>query len=234
MTTSRIQLTVLGRARRSRLVRSAGPGNSMRFWLAVLIISGCGIVPLVDAAPQRTLLVLGDSISAAYGIQREEGWVVQLEARLADLDPAWRVVNASTSGETTGGGLARLPAALATHAPALVVIELGGNDGLRGYPLARIRDNLDALVRVASDAGSTVLLVGMEIPPNYGPRYTQGFAALFREVAQTHEVPLVPFLLEEVALRPGMMQADGIHPTAAAQPLLLDTVWPYLEPLLTR
>jgi acyl-CoA thioesterase-1 len=198
------------------------------------VIGGFGSMPAVDAAPQRTLLVLGDSISAAYGIQREDGWVVQLETRLAERHPAWQVVNASASGETTGGGLARLPAALAAHAPALVVIELGGNDGLRGYPLARIRDNLDTLVRIAREAGSTVLLVGMEIPPNYGPRYTQGFAALFREVAALHNVPLVPFLLVDVALNPGMMQDDGIHPTAAAQPLLLDTLWPHLEPLLSH
>jgi len=176
--------------------------------------------------------VLGDSISAAYGIQREQGWVTHLEARLSALDPAWRVVNASVSGETTGGGLARLPAALEAHNPAVVVIELGGNDALRGYPLPRIRENLETLVRVAHDAGREVLLVGMQIPPNYGPRYSQGFARMFEEVATQQDIPLVPFLLEAVVLAPGMMQADGIHPTAAAQPLLLDTLWPHLEPLL--
>jgi acyl-CoA thioesterase-1 len=177
-------------------------------------------------------LVFGDSISAAYGIQRDQGWVARLAERLAAGDPAWRVVNASVSGETTGGGLARLPDALAAHQPDVVVIELGGNDGLRGYPLPRIRDNLEKMVTLARDAGSAVLLVGMQIPPNYGPPYTQGFAALFREVAASHSVPLVPFLLEQVALTPALMQDDGIHPTAAAQPMLLDTVWPHLEPLL--
>lgn len=200
---------------------------------ATLAASPTGVAP-PGAAPARTLLVLGDSISAAYGIQREEGWVTQLEARLATLDPAWRVVNASISGETTGGGLARLPAALDAHDPDLVVIELGGNDALRGYPLDRIRANLEAMVGLARAAERQVLLVGMEIPPNYGPRYTQGFAAIFRDVAEAHAVPLVPFLLEAVALQPGMMQADGIHPTAAAQPLLLETLWPHLEPLLAR
>ncbi len=203
-----------------------------------LILVACGAwfgaMPLACANPAATLLVLGDSISAAYGIQREESWVTRLESRLESREPAWRVVNASVSGETTGGGLARLPAAMAAHDPDLVVIELGGNDALRGYPLERIRDNLDALVRLVLEAGRDVLLVGMEIPPNYGPRYTTGFASLFKEVAETHQVALVPFLLEQVALSPGLMQADGIHPTAEAQPLLLDTVWPYLEPLLDR
>jgi len=199
-----------------------------------MILTGIGAIPAVHGAPRPTLLVLGDSISAAYGIQREQGWVTHLETRLSALDPAWKVVNASVSGETTGGGLARLPAALETHDPAVVVIELGGNDALRGYPLPRIRDNLDDLVRLARDAGREVLLVGMQIPPNYGPRYSQGFSAMFQEVAERHEVPLVPFLLQEVALAPGMMQDDGIHPTADAQPLMLETLWPHLEPLLAR
>ena len=176
--------------------------------------------------------MLGDSISAGYGIQREAGWVTRLEARVAALDPAWKVVNASVSGETTGGGLARLPAALELHDPAVVVIELGGNDALRGYPLARIRENLERMVSLTRDAGRDVLLVGMQIPPNYGPRYSQGFASLFTAVAEQHAVPLVPFLLEQVALSPRLMQEDGIHPTADAQPLLLETIWPHLEPLL--
>ena len=208
-----------------------------RNWVTLILIAcgaWSGTMPPAHANPAATLLVLGDSISAAYGIQREQGWVTQLESRLETREPAWRVVNASISGETTGGGLARLPAALAAHDPDLVVIELGGNDALRGYPLERIRDNLDALVRLVLEAGRDVLLVGMEIPPNYGPRYTAGFAGLFKEVAETHQVALVPFLLEQVALSPGLMQADGIHPTAEAQALLLDTLWPHLEPLLDR
>lgn len=176
--------------------------------------------------------MLGDSISAAYGIQREQGWVSRLEARLSDAD--WRVVNASVSGETTGGGLARLPDALDTHDPEVVIIELGGNDGLRGYPIPRIRDNLSRMVDLAQGPGRRVLLVGMQIPPNYGPRYTRAFARMFQEVADDHEIPLVPFLLDGVALLPELMQDDGIHPTAEAQDALLDTVWPYLAPLLER
>ena len=179
-----------------------------------------------------TVLVLGDSISAAYGIQWEDGWVHLLERRLKRLDPAHRVVNASISGDTTGGGLARLPAALAAHDPELVIIELGGNDGLRGYPVASIRQNLEQLVEAAAAGGRKVLLVGMQIPPNYGRRYTSAFQSLFEEVADAHGVPLVPSFLEEVALKPGLMQRDGIHPTAEAQPMLLDALWPFVEELL--
>jgi len=197
----------------------------------MLVAALCCLPGSFAAANARTVLVLGDSISAAYGIGREEGWVALLEARLAERAPGWRVVNASVSGETTGGGRARLPAALSEHNPDLVLIELGGNDGLRGYPLDQIRANLDHMVRAA--AGRRVLVLGMQIPPNYGPRYAQGFARLFEAVADAHEVVYVPFLLERVALAPELMQDDGIHPTAAAQPTMLDAVWPYLEPLLT-
>ncbi len=180
----------------------------------------------------RTLLVLGDSISAGYGIQRDDGWVNQLRQRLDRRPAPWRVVNASISGETTAGGLARLPDALAEHDPEVVVIELGGNDGLRGYPVPRIQDNLNRMVSLARETGSRVLLVGMQIPPNYGPRYTRDFADMFHTVARDQAVALVPFLLESVALVPELMQDDGIHPTAAAQPRLLEAVWPHLEPLL--
>jgi acyl-CoA thioesterase-1 len=172
---------------------------------------------------------MGDSISAGYGIQREQGWVHLLDTRLKAHESNWRVVNASISGETTGGGLARLPQALAVHAPTLVIIELGGNDGLRGYPIARIRENLQAMADLALAERVEVMLVGMQIPPNYGPRYTRGFRSMFAEVA---EATGATFLLEDVALEPGFMQADGIHPTAEAQPVLLDTLWPYLAPLL--
>ncbi|MEQ8859369.1 MAG: arylesterase [Pseudomonadales bacterium] len=189
-------------------------------------------VPGALANAGSTILVLGDSISAGYGIQREQGWVERLQERLDGHDNGWTVVNASVSGETTGGGLARLPDALASHRPDLVILELGGNDGLRGYPIARIRGNLDRMVRLVQEAGAVALVVGMQIPPNYGPRYTQAFAGVFTEVAERHGAPLVPFLLERVALQPQLMQSDGIHPTADAQPLLLDTVWPHLAPLL--
>jgi len=188
---------------------------------------------ITDSADENPIiLVMGDSISAGYGIQREQGWVHLLQARLNAHGSNWRVVNASISGETSGGGLARLPQALTVHSPTLMILELGGNDGLRGYPLARIRENLQAIAELALTAGVEVLVVGMQIPPNYGPRYTRGFQSMFTEVAQATGATMVPFLLEDVALEPGFMQSDGIHPTAEAQPLLLDTLWPYLEPLL--
>ncbi len=180
----------------------------------------------------RTILVLGDSISAAYGIQREQGWVALLEARVAALAVPHQVVNASISGDTTGGALARLPRALDVHKPDLVVIEVGGNDALRGYPIDRIERNLDAMVTLSKDAGAAVLVLGMEIPPNYGARYTQAFHNVYAQVAARAGAPLVPFLLDGVATDSALMQADGIHPTAAAQPRLLENVWPTLKALL--
>ena len=178
------------------------------------------------------ILVLGDSLSAGYGLRPEQGWVALLQQRLRSAGYGHRVVNASSSGETTGGALARLPRALDRHRPAVVVIELGGNDGLRGYPTRAMRDNLKKMVELSLAEDREVLLVGMQIPPNYGPRYTRAFFDVYADVAEETGVPLVPFLLEKVALTPGLMQADGIHPTAEAQPLLLETLWHYLEPLL--
>ena len=187
-----------------------------------------------QAANAATVLVLGDSISAGYGIQREEGWVHLLTARLARTNPSTRVVNASVSGETTGGGLARLPDLLRRHKPALVILELGGNDGLRGYPVPRMRANLEAIIDKSRAAGAKVLLVSMEIPPNYGQRYVGAFRAAFPAVAQSRNVPLVPFILRDVALNRQLMQADGIHPTAAAQPALLAVLWPEIQRALAR
>ena len=185
-----------------------------------------------SAIARTKILVMGDSISAAYGIQRTAGWVALLDQRLGELEAGWQVVNASISGETTGGGLARLPNALAAHDPAIVIIELGGNDGLRGYPVAKIRNNLDQLVALAKADDRVVLLLGIQIPPNYGPRYTDAFAAMYLEIAERRNVAVIPFLLEKVALTPTLMQNDGIHPTAEAQPQLLETVWPALVSLL--
>ena len=201
------------------------------FVLAALTAALLSAAGQVVAAP--TILVMGDSISAAYGIQREQGWVALLSERVTTLNPDARVVNASVSGETTGGGLARLPAALDAHDPDVVVIELGGNDALRGYPVKTIRENLSRMVELAENGEREVVVVGMQIPPNYGPRYTQAFRDVFGEVADAYGVLLVPFLLQDVALEPGMMQDDGIHPTAAAQPLLLDTFWELAEPVLS-
>ncbi len=175
---------------------------------------------------------MGDSISAGYGIQRDQGWVALLSRSLDQAEYPHVVVNGSISGETTGGGLARLPQALDTHAPEVVVIELGGNDGLRGYPTDLVRSNLKQMVELSLARDAKVLLVGMQIPPNYGPRYTEAFFDMYEAVADETGVALVPFFLEKVALTPGLMQSDGIHPTAEAQPLLLETLWDYLVPLL--
>ena len=179
-----------------------------------------------------TVVVLGDSISAGYGIQREQGWVHLLDQYLAENHAGWRVVNASISGETTGGGLARLPGVLDEIAPKIVIVELGGNDGLRGYPVQKMKDNLLRILELSHAQGASTLLAEMQIPPNYGRRYTEAFSNSFSEVASTANTVLIPFLLEEVALQPEFMQDDGIHPTAVAQPLIVDAVLPHLLPLL--
>lgn len=181
------------------------------------------------------LLVVGDSLSAEYGLARGSGWVALLEARLAREKVAARVVNASISGDTTSGGRSRLPSLLKAHRPQVVVIELGGNDALRGLPLASTRENLAAMVRDAKGVGAKVLLVGMAVPPNYGRRYSEDFQALFGTVARSEGAALVPFLLAGVADVPNadeLFQADRIHPKAEAHPKMLANVWPALRPLL--
>lgn len=183
-------------------------------------------------ATAGTLLVLGDSLSAGHGLAPGQGWVALLQQRLEQQEPSWHVVNASISGDTTAGGLARLPAALERHQPDVVLLELGANDGLRGLSLSAMQDNLEAMITTAHAASARVLLIGMHLPPNYGPRYTERFSAIYRELATRHGLPLVPFLLERVALDPGLMLSDNLHPNAAGQPLLLDTVWPVLRLLL--
>ncbi|HEU4665324.1 MAG TPA: arylesterase [Dokdonella sp.] len=186
---------------------------------------------LAAAAP-RPVLVLGDSLSAAYGIAPKEGWVALLDERLAVAKPARDVVNASISGETSAGGLARLPALLKQHAPALVVVELGANDGLRGLPLTQLRANLASILEAVRGAGARAVLVGIELPVNYGPQYRDGLRELYRGLAAEFNVPLVPFLLDGVALDPALMQDDGLHPRAAGEPRVLDNVWRVLEPAL--
>lgn len=180
----------------------------------------------------QSVLVLGDSLSAAYGMPAEQGWVALMRQRLELRTPGLDVVNASISGETTQGGLTRLPSLLERHRPGLVLVELGANDGLRGTPLPVIRQNLEQLISLSQAGGARVLLIGVRLPPNYGPRYSEGFFNLFVEVSESLQVPRVPFLMEGVALDRGLMQDDGLHPNAAAQPRLLDNVWPHLEPLL--
>ena len=185
------------------------------------------------AAP-RTILVFGDSLSAAYGIRPEQGWVALLTQRLQEQGYGYQVVNASVSGETSDGGLERLPRALQLHQPGIVILELGANDGLRGLPVSETRANLARMVQLAQAAGAHVLLVGIRMPPNYGPRYTEQFARIFPELASQYHLPLVPFLLEKVALDPTRMQADGLHPNAQGEPAVLETLWPYLKPLLKK
>ena len=180
----------------------------------------------------RTVLVMGDSLSAAYGLSAAQGWVALTAERMGKTHPGWKVVNASISGETTAGGAARIDAELKRHRPAVVVIELGANDGLRGLPLAQSRTNLERMIKASKAAGAKVLLVGMRMPPNYGREYTQGFERNFSELASTHKTALLPFLLEPIATDRSAFQADNLHPVATAQPKLRDHVWKALSPLL--
>lgn len=199
----------------------------------VLLILWVAAVPAYAETP--VILVFGDSISAGYGLPHvERGWVALLQAKLKTEGYGYEVVNASVSGETTAGGLARLPRALAVHRPAVVILELGGNDGLRALPIEQMRANLSRMIDLAKGAGAKVLLLGMRMPPNYGPQYTEQFSAVYPDLAREKHVPVVPFLLSAVALHPDLMQADGLHPDEQAEPLLLAAVWPALEPLLKR
>lgn len=186
------------------------------------------------AAAARTLLVLGDSLSAEYGLARGAGWVALLEQRLAERHPGWTVVNASISGETTSGGATRIAGLLDRHRPAAVVVELGGNDALRGLDLNATRGNLDRIVGASREAGAKVLLLGMQVPPNYGKAYTDAFAQVFRDVAKVHQAPLVPFFLDGVAEDMSLFQPDRIHPNAQAQPRMLENVWPALRKLIGK
>ena len=186
-------------------------------------------------ADTPVILVFGDSISAGYGLERvQQGWVALLQTRLKEQEYGYDVINASVSGETTAGGLARLPRALALHHPKIVILELGGNDGLRALPIAQMRANLAQMADLAAAAGARVLLLGIRMPPNYGPDYTEQFRGSYVALAREKNLPLVPFLLNDVALSPDLMQADGIHPNALGEPKLLDNVWPALKPLLQK
>jgi len=198
--------------------------------LIVLIVASASAY-----AEAPVILVFGDSISAGYGLQHVElGWVELLKTRLKAQGYGYQVVNASVSGETTAGGLARLPRALELHRPSIVIIELGGNDGLRALPIPQFRDNLTQLVTLASASGAKVLLLGMRMPPNYGPQYTEQFAKVFSDLARDKKIPTVPFLLTDIALNQNLLQGDEIHPNAEGQPILLNNVWPVLQPLLKR
>lgn len=199
-------------------------------WLLIGLLLTLNAGYAAERSP--SLLVLGDSLSVAYGFALEQGWVKRLRTRLDDAGYSFDVVNASISGETTRGALARLADLLEQHKPAIVILELGGNDGLRGLPLAAMRSNFKRLIEQSQQAGAQVLLLGMRLPPNYGKAYTEKFHAVYTELAEEHEVALVPFFLAGVARQAELMQPDGIHPTAAAQQQLLANVWPILQPML--
>lgn len=194
--------------------------------LALIVIFSA---PALNADQRPTLLVMGDSLSAAYGIEQERGWVTLLAER---LEGEAQVINASISGETTSGGAQRLANIIGQRQPDIVLLELGGNDGLRGLPPTQMRSNLANMIEQSQQAGADVLLLGIDIPPNYGQAYRDAFTGVFHSLADEYDVSLVPFLLEDVALNGQLMQDDGIHPTAEAQPIILDNVWPALEPLL--
>jgi len=187
---------------------------------------------VVVAADPGTVLILGDSISAAYNMEISQSWPSLLQNRLEQHGHAYRVFNSSITGDTTRGGLARLPRLLEMHQPAIVLIELGGNDGLRGLPIEETRGNLGEMIELSQTAGATVILAEMRIPPNYGQTYTEKFMATYSLLTEQYGVVLLPFLLESVALEPALMQADGIHPSIEAQPVLAEKVWTVLEPEL--
>jgi acyl-CoA thioesterase-1 len=203
--------------------------NPMRVWWWS---AGLALMLMAQNAAAGTVLIVGDSISAGFGLDTTKGWVSLLQQRLEREGFSDKVVNASISGDTSANGQARLPALLAAHKPALVVLELGGNDGLQGHPPAQLQQNLAAMIDSSRAAGAKVLLLGMRLPPNYGARYTQAFAEVYSHVADEKKIPLVPFFLEGIGGNPAMMQADGIHPAQVAQGQLLENVWPTLKPLL--
>lgn len=207
-----------------------GWGVALAAWTALAQAIPARVQPL----PPPTVLVIGDSLSAAYGMNAAQGWVALTAERMARTHPGWRVVNASISGETSAGGAARIVQEVARHRPAVVVIALGSNDALRGLPLREMRRNLARMIGAAQGVGARVLLVGMRMPPNYGPEYTAEFARSFRELAARFDTALVPFLLEPVALERDAYQADNLHPVAAVQPRLRDHVWRALAPLLAQ
>lgn len=196
--------------------------RAMALWLMLALLA----LPATADDMPPVLLVMGDSLSAAYGIEQDEGWVSLLANR---LDGEARIVNASISGETSAGGASRLPELLRQHEPQLVLLELGGNDGLRGLPPQQMRNHLAGMIEASQAADADVLLLGIDIPPNYGQAYRDAFTGVYVELADEYDVPLIPFLLEGVALDEALMQSDGIHPTASAQSIILDNVWPELE-----
>jgi acyl-CoA thioesterase-1 len=201
----------------------------MRVWL---LSAGLALLLTAQGVAAATVLIVGDSISAGFGLDTSKGWVALLRQRLEQQGSSDKLVNASISGDTSANGAARLPALLAEHKPGLVILELGGNDGLRGMPPTQLQQNLAAMIDRSRESGAKVLLLGMKLPPNYGTRYTQAFAKVYSDLAEQKKVAFVPFFLEGVGGVPALMQADSIHPAVGAQGMLLDNVWPTLKPLL--
>ena len=199
---------------------------------ALLFLSVLAVHFASASGAERTIVVLGDSLSSGYGLGAEQSWVGLLENHLDGQAYGYDVVNASIAGDTSAGGLARLPGLLATHAPSIVVIELGGNDGLRGQPVPRLKQNLARMIELTEAAGAEVVLTGIQIPPNYGPAYTEAFARVYHELASEYEVALVGFLMEGVALDPSLLQDDRVHPNAAGQRPMFENVWKVLAELL--
>ena len=203
------------------------PAMNIRYLLALLLL-----LNLPQLASAGTLLIVGDSLSAAYGLPVEQGWVNLLEKQLADNEYPCKVINASISGDTTANARARLAPAMATHHPVIVILEVGGNDGLRGLSLQQMKNNLASMIETAQQNNASVLLIGVQLPPNYGARYTRQFEAIYRELAEEHAIALLPSIVDNVGTQSELMQADGIHPNSKAQPMILARVWEKLRPLL--
>jgi acyl-CoA thioesterase-1 len=211
---------------------SARFSQTLSRFAVTAIVCGVACAAYSSAAQPATLLVFGDSLSASYGLKEAQGWVNLLENKISENGLNFKVINGSVSGETSTGGLARLPAMLESYNPDVVILELGGNDGLRGLPLNSLEKNLRTMVKLISQNGAKTLLTGIQIPPNYGRRYTKPFFEIYGNIANSENLALVPFLIDGIPQQPELMQADGIHPKAEAQHLILENVWPYLEPLL--
>ena len=218
--------------KRSKLLQS-------KLWLRKLLcisLLGFSFVACISHsnAANLKILVYGDSLSAAYGVAKSQGWVAFLQKKLTDQHYQYDVINASISGETTSGGLTRLANTLAKTKPNIIILELGANDGLRGLPVKEMSANLNTMISQSKKANAKILLIGMKIPPNYGPKYTDSFSNTYPQLSQQHQVSLVPFMLENIAAKPKLIQDDGLHPNVLGQPMMLDNIWPKLQPLLKR
>jgi len=189
-------------------------------------------IPVFAANPK--ILIYGDSLSAAYGIAQQQGWAALLKEKLNQENLRFEVINASISGETTSSGLTRLANTLKQNNPKVIILELGSNDGLRGLPIKNMHDNLDAMIQLSKKSGAKVLLIGMRIPPNYGPKYTEEFSQTYINLAKLHKIPVIPFMLENVAAKPDLIQQDGLHPNALGQPIILNNIWPELQHLIKK